>query len=339
MKPATDCSRRVRWDWGLCATLLPWLQAGTLSSKASELSDASATAASALDTGALTSTAPDLLDATGTAASTLDTAALTSTASDLLDAAASAASTLDAGALTSTASDLLDATVTAASTLDVDAGALSSTASDLLDATATAASTLEAEVGVVNMGSLLVGDIAMLVAAPLVVYAALKMVFWGSQEEAELAEEEPLDPLLSANVRSMVKAAPGQTSYVSQLKDPELQELASTAAQHISTTVRDAKETCTFQSSLHELAVKHGGAQQDFRWIEQVLKSGLPDAEDETGLEADRFAEQAGDVSNGELCQRMTRSIAQQITVQELNKLVEEVQKYKQRKAESRLFH
>lgn len=59
-----------------------------------------------------------------------------------------------------------------------------------------------------------------------------------TQEEAELAEEEPLDPLLSANVRSMVKAAPGQTSYVSQLKDPELQELASTAAQHISTTVR-----------------------------------------------------------------------------------------------------
>ena len=51
--------------------------------------------------------------------------------------------------------------------------------------------------------------------------------------------------------------------------------------------LRDAKETCTFQSSLHDLAVKHGGAQEDFRWIEQVLKNGLPDGEDDADLEAD----------------------------------------------------
>lgn len=220
----------------------------------------------------------------------------------------------------------------------IQAGAMSSKASELLDATATATGTLEAEVEAVNMGSLLVGDIAMLVAAPLVVYAALKMVFWGSQDEADLTEEEPLDPLLSVNVRSMVKATPGTSTYVSELRDPELQEIASTATHHIATSIRDAKETCTFQSSLHDLAVKHGGAQEDCRWIEQVLKKGLPDGEDDADLEADRFAEQAGDLSNGELCQKMTRSIAQQVAMYEMNSLVEELRKYEQRRSEGRFL-
>lgn len=125
---------------------------------------------------------------------------------------------------------------------------------------------------------------------------------------------------------------------MSELRDPELQEIASTATHHIATSIRDAKETCTFQSSLHDLAVKHGGAQEDCRWIEQVLKKGLPDGEDDADLEADRFAEQAGDLSNGELCQKMTRSIAQQVAMYEMNSLVEELRKYEQRRSEGRFL-
>lgn len=36
--------------------------------------------------------------------------------------------------------------------------------------------------------------------------------------------------------------------------------------------IREAADSCNFDASLEELAVKHGGRQPSLKWIEQMLK-------------------------------------------------------------------
>lgn len=47
---------------------------------------------------------------------------------------------------------------------------------------------------------------------------------------------------------------------------------------------RSAKDSCTFQSSLHNLAVSHGGAKVDNTWIGTVLENSIEEVKNDTGL-------------------------------------------------------
>lgn len=47
---------------------------------------------------------------------------------------------------------------------------------------------------------------------------------------------------------------------------------------------RNAKEMCTFQSSLHSLAVSHGGAEVDNTWIDTVLDNSIEEVKNDAGL-------------------------------------------------------
>eukprot|EP00803_Ostreobium_quekettii_P005685 evm.model.scf_712.2 EVM.evm.TU.scf_712.2 scf_712:32384-35501(+) len=198
-------------------------------------------------------------------------------------------------------------------------------ASELVDATTSVASTLEAEVEAVDMGSLLAGDLAMLVAAPLVVYAALRVVFWGSQEESD---EAPRDELLNARVRSMLKVPEAQSkarAYEWQLQDPELQALAMGASERIVSSIRQAKESCSFQSSLRQLVVKNGDvSEEDTRWIESVLKSAPAGVEDD-------IAGQSENLTDAEFCRMLTRSIAHRAALNEVDFILHQLQDRKGR--------
>jgi len=175
------------------------------------------------------------------------------------------------------------------------------------------------------MGSLLAGDLAMLVAAPLVVYAALRMIFWGSQEENDAA---PQDELLNAWVRSMFKvpeAQPKDRAHEWELQDPELQALARGASERIFSSIRQVKQSCSFQASLRELVVKNGDMpEEDMRWIESVLKAAPAGIEDD-------IAEQPDDLSDAEFCRMLTRSIAHRAALNEVDFVLRQMQNRKGR--------
>lgn len=201
-----------------------------------------------------------------------------------------------------------------------------SKAVDLMDAGSGAEMAAEATgIEAADIGAVLAGDVAMLIVAPLLVYAAVKY-FWKDQDEQisnQIDDQEPLDPLLSASVRSVVTGSSCPSRQFSRLYDPELQALATTATQGITGAISDAKKSCAFQAGLHELAVKHGGAKEDSGWISEFLKNSSSDNGDKNDLEMQNLAAHASGVSNQELCDILVIGIAQHAALQELKALVE----------------
>lgn len=47
---------------------------------------------------------------------------------------------------------------------------------------------------------------------------------------------------------------------------------------------RDAQDTCDFQSSLHSLAVSHGGADAGTAWMDKVLKQTIEDVKSDSSI-------------------------------------------------------
>lgn len=45
---------------------------------------------------------------------------------------------------------------------------------------------------------------------------------------------------------------------------------------------RDAQDTCDFQSSLHSLAVSHGGADASTAWMDKVLQNTIEDVKSDS---------------------------------------------------------
>lgn len=202
-------------------------------------------------------------------------------------------------------------------------------AMELLDATGSAETAAEAAgIEAVDVGTVLAGDIAMLVVAPLVVYAAVKF-FWNDKDDAksnQLDEHELLDPLLGASVRSVVTSSSFSSNKSSKLSDPELQALATAATQNVTAAISDAKKHCAFQANLKELAVKHGGAQENNGWILEILKKNAPSADVNADLEA-QFAIQASGLSNQALCDLLVMGIAQHAALHEIKILVQELKR------------
>ncbi|GMH34499.1 hypothetical protein BSKO_02333 [Bryopsis sp. KO-2023] len=181
----------------------------------------------------------------------------------------------------------------------------------------------------IDMGAVLVGDLVMLFLAPLFIYAALKMVIWGEEQESKGKDEisVPLDPLLAAHVRSVVKSNVKPSEYTSILANPELKELADKTVNNIASAVKDAQDGCAFQSSLHALAVSHGGADVDNSWIDELLQEAVEEVRNDRDLAA-KLAEEASADNEG-VCLTMARTIAERTALHELKGLVQQMEQYK----------
>lgn len=161
-------------------------------------------------------------------------------------------------------------------------------------------------------------------------FSTLLLVLITTQLTCKAKDETPsapLDPLLAAHVRSVVKSEGPKSNYRSKLTNPELRELADKTVVNISSAVKDAKETCAFQSSLHNLAVSHGGANVDNSWIDQVLQRAVDEVRNDTDLAAQLACEASR--NNGGLCETMTRTIAERTALHELKELVQKLENFK----------
>lgn len=182
----------------------------------------------------------------------------------------------------------------------------------------------------IDMGAVLIGDLLMLLLAPLFIYAALKMVIWSEEDSKDKDEVSvPLDPLLAAHVRSVVKSSPKPTptTYSSILANPELKELADRAVANITSAVKDVQDGCAFQSSLHALAVSHGGADVDNSWIDELLQEAVEEVRNDHDLAAQLAVEATTD--NEGVCLTMARTIAERTALHELKDLVLKMEQFR----------
>lgn len=196
----------------------------------------------------------------------------------------------------------------------------SSQASDLVE-TAVIEGAIGMEAEALDVGAVLLGDVALLVMAPLVIYAALKMIW---EEQFEETEEDVASKEKAESPRQIAKKktsfAASSSELESQLADPVLKDIATTAARNIVNAAREAADSCNFDASLEELAVKHGGRQPSLKWIEQMLKKQK--IEGDADAIGEKVLESAEDLSADDLCLLMSKLKAEKAALQEIRKLV-----------------
>jgi len=166
-----------------------------------------------------------------------------------------------------------------------------------------------------DVGAVLLGDVALLVMAPLVIYAALKMI-WEEQFEDPVDTESPSrideEPLLESDLRS-------------NLKDPFLQELATKAANNISKAAQDASQSCLYDAEFHELVMKSEGANVNPRWIHDMLSKQQSISKPELEQMNTELVQKTADLTDEEICTLMSRKIAERAAVKELQTMTEEL--------------
>eukprot|EP00210_Caulerpa_lentillifera_P000761 g736.t1 len=189
-----------------------------------------------------------------------------------------------------------------------------SQASDVVDSSGMEAETFD-------VGAVLLGDVAILIMAPLVIYAALKMI-WEEQFEDPVKEDltdpvhEEQDPILPSDLRS-------------KLEDPVLQDLAMKATKRITHAVQEACDSCLFDADFHGLVVKSEGNDANQKWIHDMLAKQQSISKSEIEQLNSELVQQTGELTDEQICSLMSRKIAEKVAVKELQKMIEELTKRK----------
>jgi len=186
----------------------------------------------------------------------------------------------------------------------------SSQASDLVETAG-----MEAEA--LDVGAVLLGDVALLIMAPLVIYAALKMIW---EEQFEDSEEDVAANAKADSPRPKKTFLAASSDLESRLADPELKDVATKAARNIVDAAKEAAESCQFDAGLDELAVKHGGKQPSLKWIEQMLKKQKAD-DDTTDIEQ-KVMDYAQELSADDLCLLISKLKAEKVALDEIRKVI-----------------
>jgi len=194
-----------------------------------------------------------------------------------------------------------------------------SQASDLVE-TAVIEGAIGMEAEALDVGAVLLGDVALLIMAPLVIYAALKMIWEEQFEEAnkDVQSEEMAD---GSDPLSKKTSFAASSELESHLTDPVLKNVATTAAKNIVNAAKEASESCQFDAELDELAVKHGGRQQSLKWIEQMLKKQNADGDGDDIRQ--EVLEHAEGLSADDLCLLISKLKAEKAAIHEIRKVIE----------------
>eukprot|EP00210_Caulerpa_lentillifera_P002108 g2023.t1 len=202
-----------------------------------------------------------------------------------------------------------------------------SLASDLVQQTVgEGAIGMEAEA--LDVGAVLLGDVALLIVAPLVIYAALRMI-WEEQFEEPVTAMRKEDRLPSMHlIEGEYSTSLDTSDFSSRLADPFLQDLASRAAKNISKAAQEASDNCLFDANLHELVMKSEGRKNaNQKWIYDMLSKQTMISKSELDqLNAD-LMNKSEVLDDEEICRLMTRRVAEKAAVKELQRLTSELMK------------
>lgn len=186
---------------------------------------------------------------------------------------------------------------------------------------------MEAEA--LDVGAVLLGDVALLVVAPLVIYAALKMI-WEEQFEDPITETKKIEFSPSMHLSkgdSSSSSSLNSSDLNPKLVDPFLQDLAARAAENISKAIREASESCLFDADLHDLVIKSEGENANQKWIYDMLSKQEMISKSEMERLNSELKEKSKNLSDEEICLLMSQIIAEKAALKELQRLTAELMK------------